>query len=75
MHVAHGEPVRVHVELEDGGRVDSRRRTAGSTPRIVDGREVGEATFAVPGDLPLGWHELVAGADRRTTSWRGCRSS
>nr|WP_269204480.1 4-alpha-glucanotransferase [Motilibacter deserti] len=29
-------------------------------PREVDGRLVGEATFEVPGDLPLGYHELRA---------------
>jgi 4-alpha-glucanotransferase len=27
---------------------------------VVDGREVGGATFTVPGDLPLGWHDLAA---------------
>src|SRR6187200_2585284 len=29
----------------------------------VDGRAVGEATFEVPGDLPVGWHRLVAHLD------------
>ena len=29
-------------------------------PRWIDGREVGEATFELPGDLPLGWHRLRA---------------
>ena len=29
-------------------------------PRTVDGELVGEATFAIPGDLPLGYHRLHA---------------
>ena len=40
-----------------------RRPTAGCPTREVDGRLVGEATFEVPGDLPLGWHRLVAHLD------------
>jgi 4-alpha-glucanotransferase len=60
VHVPHGEPVRVHVDLETGGRVDLVQADRWVPPRVVDGREVGEATFTVPGDLPLGWHDLVA---------------
>ena len=66
VHVPHGEPVRLHVELEDGGRVELQQADHWVEPRTIGGRQVGEATFTVPGDLPLGWHELVAvvGADR-----------
>lgn len=60
VHVPHGAPVRVHVELEEGGRVDLAQVDRWVEPRVVDGREVGEATFALPPDLPLGWHRLVA---------------
>jgi 4-alpha-glucanotransferase len=60
VHVPHGEAVRVHVDLETGGRVDFSQADRWVPPRVVDGREVGEATFTVPGDLPLGWHDLVA---------------
>lgn len=60
VHVAHLAPVRVHVELEDGGRVDLASVDRWVDPRVVDGAEVGEATFVVPGDLPLGYHQLVA---------------
>ena len=51
------------------GCTSSWRTAAGSTwqqtdhwvePRTIGDRQVGEATFTVPGDLPLGWHELVA---------------
>ena len=60
VHVPHGEHVRVRVDLETGGRVDLSQADRWVPPRVVDGREVGEATFTVPGDLPLGWHDLVA---------------
>lgn len=32
-------------------------------PRTVDGRRVGRATFEIPADLPLGWHDLHAESD------------
>ena len=66
VHVPHGEPVRLHLELEDGGRVDLEQSDHWVEPRSVGDQLVGEATFTVPGDLPLGWHELVAyvGGDR-----------
>ncbi len=60
VHVPHGELVRVHLELEIGGRVELAQADRWVAPRRVDGEEVGEATFVVPDDLPLGWHELVA---------------
>jgi 4-alpha-glucanotransferase len=60
VHVPHGMPVRVHVELESGGRVDLAQADRWVEPRTVGGREIGQASFVVPGDLPLGWHELVA---------------
>ena len=60
VHVPHLAPVRLHAELEDGGRVELSAVDQWVDPQDVDGSQVGEATFAVPGDLPLGWHELVA---------------
>lgn len=60
-HVTDGRPVSVHVLLEDGaGRRDLEQADVYVAPRTVDGRSVGRATFVVPDDLPLGWHELVA---------------
>ena len=46
------------------------RSTTGSPPREVGGRRIGEATFAVPTDLPLGYHRLRArsGADTEATA-------
>ena len=63
VHVVDGDPARLEVELEDGGwrRLDQVDRWV--EPRDVDGTPVGEATFAVPGDLPLGYHTLHASSD------------
>ena len=60
VHVPDGEAVRLHAELEVGGRVDLAQTDRWVEPRTVAGRRIGEATFRLPGDLPLGWHELVA---------------
>ncbi len=59
VHVPDGVQVSLRVHLEQGGErtVDQVDRYV--APRLVDGALVGEATFAVPTDLPLGWHELV----------------
>ncbi len=62
-HVPHGESVRLTVELEDGGTRDVHQVERWVHPRVIDGREVGEATFELPGDLPTGWHRLVAHLD------------
>lgn len=60
VHVRHGESVRVWVELEDGGRVWPAQLDRWVEPREVGGVVTGEATFELPGDLPLGWHGLRA---------------
>jgi 4-alpha-glucanotransferase len=61
VHVPPGAPAQVWVELEDGGlRYDLVQQDHRVDPVEVDGRLVGEAAFALPGDLPLGWHGLHA---------------
>jgi 4-alpha-glucanotransferase len=60
VHVDHGDPVEVTIELETGGHHDVRQVDRWVDPREVDGRRVGEATFAVPTDLPLGYHLIRA---------------
>src|SRR3954453_10657422 len=61
VHVPHGEPVQVWADLETGGRRDDLHQLEVWTdPREVDGRLVAEATFELPGDLPLGYHRLTA---------------
>ena len=63
VHVPDGEPARAFVRLEDGGvRNDLVQVDHWVRPQEVDGVLVGEATFALPEDLPLGWHTLVGGS-------------
>ncbi|WP_402467487.1 4-alpha-glucanotransferase [Isoptericola aurantiacus] len=70
VHVTDGASVHVWVEL-DGAEPEARRHEVrprrdldqlddDTGPREVDGRRVGRATFAVPADLPLGWHTVHA---------------
>ena len=58
VHVPHGAGVTLHVELEGGGRRRVRQLDHWVEPREVDGELVGEATFELDADLPLGWHRL-----------------
>lgn len=63
-HVPHGGAVRLTVELEDGGTREVAQVERWVEPRVVDGREIGEAMFELPGDLPTGWHRIVAHLDQ-----------
>jgi len=63
VHVTHGESVTAWLELDaeaGGGRRELVQAGVWVEPRMVDGRLVGCATFTLPDDLPLGWHELHA---------------
>jgi len=80
VHVRHGDPVSVWIDLESGGaRPDLPQEENWSEPRHLGDRLVGQATFRVPGDLPLGYHTLRArsGADEAamtlivTPAWVG----
>jgi 4-alpha-glucanotransferase len=62
VHVPHGEPAWAHVELEDGSRWDLQQLDRYVAPREIDGHLVGEASFVLPGDLPTGYHRVVAGS-------------
>ena len=59
VHVPHGTEVQVWVETEDG-RIPCSQVDRWVDPQFVDGAQIGEATFQIPADLPLGWHRLVA---------------
>ena len=70
VHVPEGWAVDVWVELETGehrGGVEQRENW--NPPRTVGHELVGEATFAVPGDLPLGYHELRADGGASVNGW------
>ena len=60
VHVPHGSGVRLEIGLENGGTRPVRQVDRWVEPRQVDGVQIGEATFELPGDLPLGWHVLRA---------------
>jgi 4-alpha-glucanotransferase len=60
LHLPDGGLAQVWTVLEDGSRRDVRQVDNYISPRIIDGELTGEATFEVPGDLPLGWHTLNA---------------
>jgi 4-alpha-glucanotransferase len=61
VHVTHGDPVEVGIDLESGGHRHGLRQLENWTPpRQIDGRLVGEASFEIPADLPLGYHSLWA---------------
>jgi 4-alpha-glucanotransferase len=61
VHVTDGDPVDVSLDLEAGGHRDHLAQVdRWVPPRQVGDRTMGEATFAVPTDLPLGYHRLRA---------------
>ena len=70
VHVTHGDPVGLWLRLEDGSvRTGLRQVENNRAPYDLDGRLVGEASFELPADLPLGYHQLhvqVGSADIST---------
>ena len=63
VHVPDGAPARVWIVTEDGQTRDLDQMDVWVEPVDVDGRRIGEASFHVPGDLPLGWHTAHAESD------------
>lgn len=59
VHVHDGAPAEVTVHLEDGSSFAAEQRENWTPPREVAGVMWGEASFAIPGDTPLGWHEIT----------------
>jgi 4-alpha-glucanotransferase len=53
------------VELEDGSSRDLEQMDHWVDPVEVDGLLTGEASFIVPGDLPIGWHVVMAESESR----------
>ncbi len=69
IHVPHGSPVSVWVDLETGEtRHELRQLENWTPPREMDDGWVGEASFEIPADLPLGYHTLNAVSDGRQSS-------
>jgi 4-alpha-glucanotransferase len=64
VHVSHGFPVDVWLESESGAVHRGFEQVENpQPPQEVEGRLVGEASFRVPADLPLGYHTLHAASD------------
>lgn len=60
VHVRHGEHVRVWVIDENGREWQVYQGEDSTPPREVDGLMIGQASFWLPTELPLGWHRLRA---------------
>jgi 4-alpha-glucanotransferase len=65
VHVPDGAPAQAYVITESGDRIDLAQIDNWNAPVEVDGHLIGEASFAIPVDLPLGWHALHAESDDR----------
>ncbi|HTY31991.1 4-alpha-glucanotransferase [Mycobacterium sp.] len=58
-HVTHGDPAEVWLQLEDGTVRGGVQQVDNFTPPFdLDGRWIGEASFVLPADLPLGYHRV-----------------
>jgi 4-alpha-glucanotransferase len=59
VHVTHGQPAEVWLQLEDGSVRNGIRQVDNFTaPFELDGCWIGEASFVLPDDLPLGYHRV-----------------
>ena len=58
-HVPAGMPAELTIRLEDGGQRDAKQIDNCADDRLIDDEWVGEATFELPDDLPLGYHRLL----------------
>lgn len=69
VHVTHGDPAHVWLELEDGTvRAEVQQVDNFTPPFELDGRWVGEASFVLPPDLPLGYHRVHLRSGGQETS-------
>ena len=60
VHVPHGDQVSVWAELEGGtDRWSLPQVDRWVEPRLVDGDLIGEATFWLPAELPIGYHTVA----------------
>jgi 4-alpha-glucanotransferase len=68
VHVPHGEAVTVDLEFEGGGQIALPQLMIWVDPHDLGGQLVGEATFEIPDDVPLGYHYLHAKSGERGAS-------
>ncbi|WP_158016869.1 4-alpha-glucanotransferase [Mycobacterium basiliense] len=69
-HVTHGAEADVWLHLEDGTLRGGVVQTDNFTPPFdLDGRWIGEASFMLPTDLPLGYHRVhLRSGDHETSA-------
>ncbi|MBB1484495.1 4-alpha-glucanotransferase [Tessaracoccus sp. MC1865] len=60
VHVPAGTSVEISVRLESGETRTTWQSENARPDRWVDGAPIGEATFWLGDDLPIGYHEIVA---------------
>jgi 4-alpha-glucanotransferase len=66
VHVSHGDWIHVWIDLETGGvRRDLLQVDNWWPAREVGGRLIGEASYRIPDDLPLGYHTVRARSSDR----------
>ncbi|KLO27386.1 4-alpha-glucanotransferase [Mycobacterium haemophilum] len=70
VHVSHGAPAEVWLQLEDGTKRGGLQQVDNFTPPFdLDGRWIGEASFVTPTDLPLGYHRVqLRSGDSQTST-------
>jgi 4-alpha-glucanotransferase len=69
VHVPHGDPVSIWIDLETGdSRHQLRQLENWTPPRQIEEGWVGEASFEIPDDLPLGYHSLKAVSGNKQAS-------
>ncbi len=68
VHVPDGSEVQVWVVAESGERIDLTQMDFWVDPLEVDGVRVGEASFAIPGDLDIGYYTVHARSDELETT-------
>src|SRR3984957_5046496 len=69
VHVIHGQPAEVWLRLEDGSvRTGIRQVDNFNGPFDLDGHWIGEASFVLPDDLPLGYHRVHVRSETREAS-------
>ena len=59
VHVHAGASADMHIKLEHGGQREVYQDRNDEPAVEVEGISWGAATFHIPGDLPLGYHQLV----------------
>ena len=63
VHLPHGRQAGLILELEDGQQIEIAQIDNWVDPHTVEGQLIGEATFELPADLPIGWHRAHAQID------------